>query len=99
MSGGLYTINILGTSVTVCTEEDLSYIKHLEAKLQDTVSEVRTELGLGDPLSLAIMAGIFLADANSRLEERLSFLKEIDRMDTDKTFLQINGLLDRTLKE
>jgi cell division protein ZapA (FtsZ GTPase activity inhibitor) len=99
MSSGLYTIKILGTSVTVRTEEDLGYIKHLETMLQETISEVRAELGLGDSLSLAIMAGIFLADANNKLEDRLSFLKEIDRLDTDKALIQINGLLDRTLKE
>jgi cell division protein ZapA (FtsZ GTPase activity inhibitor) len=69
MSSQLYTLNILGVSLTVRTTESLEYLQKLENALTLAIQDVQDSLGIHDSLSVAIMAGFFLTDQFYRLEE------------------------------
>lgn len=70
MTENRYTIELLGASISIRTEEDLLYIKKLVKNVEAVTQDVKSSLGLRDPLSVAIMAAVFLADENLRLKNR-----------------------------
>lgn len=111
MTENRYTIELLGTSISIRTEEDLIYIKKLVQSVEDTTQDIKASLGLRDPLSVAIMAAVFLADENLRLKSRTSEQgpvpqfsirkSEIDSDYSDRAsdvLAHIEDMLDRTLR-
>ncbi|MCL2521108.1 MAG: cell division protein ZapA [Spirochaetaceae bacterium] len=104
MSESLYRIDLLGTVITIRTEEELSYIKQLEESLAEVIKQVKEELNLDNPLSLAIMAGIYLTNENFRLKRQAptSTLTALENKvnfedGAERAFSQIDKLLDQTL--
>jgi cell division protein ZapA (FtsZ GTPase activity inhibitor) len=105
MAENLCKIELLGTTITVRTEEDLHYIKQLERSVAETISQVRTDLSLGDPMSMAIMAAIYLADENFRLKRQApvsnlqNYPASFNGKEQEIALMDINSLLDRVLKK
>ncbi|MGL4524065.1 MAG: cell division protein ZapA [Spirochaetia bacterium] len=109
-----YTIELLGASISIRTEEDLIYIKKLVQNVESTIQDIKISLGLRDPLSVAIMAAVFLSDENMRLKNRQydanvpgpsfsvsepQIVPEYDEYDKASDVLsQLGDLLDRTLR-
>lgn len=101
MGESLYTIELLGASIIIRTEEDLHYIKQLETRYKKAIEEVKTELGLGDALSVAIMAGLFLANENFKLKGQAPQNGKTMPEDPEKAaavLLDTASLLDKILK-
>ena len=69
MSAHLYTLSVLGVNLTLRTTESQEYLKELEAQLSASIRDVQTQLGIHDPLSVAIMAGFFLSDQLTKQEK------------------------------
>ncbi|NIZ18850.1 cell division protein ZapA [Entomospira culicis] len=92
----LYTIHLLGVSLTVKTTEDIDYLRKLEKSLLDATVDVQENLGIQDPISVAIMAGFFLSDQLHKKED-LSVDSREERMIQDK-ILRMSKLMDRILK-
>jgi cell division protein ZapA (FtsZ GTPase activity inhibitor) len=110
MNESLCKINLLGTVITVRTEEDLHYIKQLEHRLSETIEQVKNDLTLGEPLSIAIMAGIYLADENFRLKRQAptislnqSLPQNVFNLQSEEqkedALSRIGQLLDQTLSQ
>ena len=55
-------INILGTSITISTDEEPEYLNTLLSKYQATVENIQRVSGLKDPLKVAILTGFLLCD-------------------------------------
>ena len=56
------SIDILGTAITISTDEDPEYLKKLLEKYKQTIDNVQRISGLKDPLKLAILTGFLLSD-------------------------------------
>ena len=53
-------IDILGTVITISTDEEPDYLKTLLDKFRQTVENVQRVSGLKDPLKTAILTGFLL---------------------------------------
>ena len=112
MTENRYTIELLGASISIRTEEDLLYIKKLVKSVEAVTQDVKSSLGLRDPLSVAIMAAVFLADENLRLKTRNFDSSSMAQFTIHKTqteeeysaerasdaLAHIEDMLDRTLR-
>jgi mannose-6-phosphate isomerase len=55
-------IDILGTEISITTDEEPAYLKKLLAKYRQTIENVRQKSGLKDPLKVAVLTGFLLCD-------------------------------------
>jgi mannose-6-phosphate isomerase len=55
-------IDILGTEISITTDEEPGYLKKLLAKYRQTIENVRQKSGLKDPLKVAVLTGFLLCD-------------------------------------
>ena len=55
-------IDILGTAITISTDEDPVYLDSLLNKYRQTIENVKQISGLKDPLKLAVLTGFLLCD-------------------------------------
>jgi cell division protein ZapA (FtsZ GTPase activity inhibitor) len=97
MKSHLYTINLLGTTLTVKTTEELGYLQKLEQELSDAIDDVQENLGIQDALSAAIMAGIFLADQLHQKEEKKASHSKKDEQFIHHAMNQTITLIDQIL--
>ena len=56
------SIDLLGTVVTISTDEEEGYLKKLLDKYKRTVENVHQKSGLKDPLKVAVLTGFLLSD-------------------------------------
>ncbi|MFP4483417.1 MAG: cell division protein ZapA [Spirochaetaceae bacterium] len=63
------TIELLGTSFTIQTDEDPQYVQDLIDFFRTKVQDVQARITSGDPLKIAIVAGVLTADELFRLRE------------------------------
>ena len=56
------SIDILGTSITISTDEEPEYLNTLLSKYRTAVESVQRVSGLDDPLKIAILTGFLLCD-------------------------------------
>ena len=55
-------IDILGTELTISTDEDQDYLDALLSKYRQTIENVKLKTGLKDPLKIAVLTGFLLCD-------------------------------------
>ncbi|MCL2233711.1 MAG: mannose-6-phosphate isomerase, class I [Treponema sp.] len=55
-------IDILGTSITISTDEDAGYLQTLLSKYRGAVENIQRVSGLKDPLKIAVLTGFLLCD-------------------------------------
>jgi cell division protein ZapA (FtsZ GTPase activity inhibitor) len=63
-------IELLGTSFSIQTDEDPQYVQDLVDYYRTKVQDVQARITAGDPLKIAIVAGVLTADELFRLRER-----------------------------
>jgi cell division protein ZapA len=89
------TVTIFGHSYSLRAEEDGSYVeelaRHLDAKMR-TLSE---QTGTTEPLRVAVLAALNLADELEKLRERHRTSEEA----LETTARELNAALDRALRE
>ncbi|MFP4376396.1 MAG: cell division protein ZapA [Spirochaetales bacterium] len=86
-------IDLLGTSFSVRTDEDPRYLQEVVEYFRGKVDEVRSSGTTGDPLKLAILAGILASD---------DYLKSIgsarsDRIEVESVTRTLIDELDQAL--
>jgi len=59
-------IELLGASFSIRADEDQGYLNTLLSSYEKTIDQVRRATGLADPLKLAIVAALVLADESTR---------------------------------
>jgi cell division protein ZapA (FtsZ GTPase activity inhibitor) len=62
MGSHFLPIKILGSSFKLKTDEDLDYLKEIVAYFEQKVMETQDKVGIQDPLKVALIAGIVVAD-------------------------------------
>jgi cell division protein ZapA (FtsZ GTPase activity inhibitor) len=60
-------IDLLGTSFSVETDEDPEYFREVVEHFKSKVLEIQQSVSTGDPLKIAILAGILAADDYMKL--------------------------------
>jgi cell division protein ZapA (FtsZ GTPase activity inhibitor) len=62
MTKGCLQIDLLGASFAIQADEKPEYLNALYSHYKKTVNQIESTSGLGEPLKVAIIAGILLAD-------------------------------------
>ncbi|NNM66619.1 MAG: cell division protein ZapA [Spirochaetales bacterium] len=62
MASQLLAVKLLGSSFSLKSDENLDYLKEVVAYYQKKVEETGQSLTTGDPLKMALLAGILVTD-------------------------------------
>ena len=90
-----YTIQVLGTSFTIQTDENTDYLEQLESLYKDKIRQIQASLPIDDPLKTSIIAGILLMDdlLKSRDRNQLGELVKAEEL-TLRMIQRIDTILD-----
>ena len=72
MASQLLSVQLLGVSFTLKSDENLDYLKEVVAYYQQKIEETGRSLASGDALKTALLAGILLADELLKEREKVS---------------------------
>ena len=62
MDGQQFQVHLLGTSFTIRTNEDSEYFSTLLSFVENKYEEIRRNMGVDDPLRIAIISSILISD-------------------------------------
>jgi len=71
MPDNLLSVHLLGTSFSLKSSENLDYLKEVVAYYESKVEETRKGVSLSDPLKIALLTGIVLADELLKERQRV----------------------------
>lgn len=72
MPDNLLSVQLLGTSFSLKSTENLDYLKEVVAYYEGKIEETRRGVALQDPLKIALLTGIVLADELLKEKSRQS---------------------------
>ncbi len=75
MASQLLSVQLLGVSFTLKSDENLDYLKEVVAYYQQKIEETGRSLASGDALKTALLAGILLADELLKEREKVSLTR------------------------
>ena len=90
---GYLQINVLGTSFSIQANEDDEYLDKLLQYYKKIISQVDSTSGIKDPLKIAIISGIMIADELCKEKQKLQFtnnsIKRDDLVEAEKITLRM----------
>ena len=75
----IFEVEIFGEKYKLKSEEEESYIHKLSSYVDQKMREVAEELGISDPLKVAVLAALSIADEKFLCEKRLNHIDEAIR--------------------
>ena len=95
-------LNILGTSFSITTDEDETYLQDILAQYKAAVENTKTISGMTDPLNVAILTGFLLCDEINKMRQQLDGLApeedSDEALEIEKRTLNLIAKLDQALK-
>ncbi len=91
MASQLLSVQLLGVSFTLKSDENLDYLKEVVAYYQKKIEETSRSLANGDVLKTALLAGILLADELLKEREKVS----LSRPDAEEAERITRSLIER----
>jgi hypothetical protein len=76
-------IDILGISLSIAAEEDVTYLKDLLNTYRLAIEKTQKSTGLRDPLKTAVLTGFLLCDEIARIQKWETDEPEIKRCAVD----------------
>ncbi len=98
MGKGHVQIHLLGTSFTIQADEDPAYLSRVVEYLEKKVREIESSVSIKDPLRLAILTGILLADELFK-ERGGRGSADPDSAEAERMTREIIERIDRSLRE
>lgn len=93
MKENLLDIDILGSSLTIRSQEDSDYLEQVVWYLEQKIKETQGKYSLTDPLKISILSGFFLVD--ELMKERLG--KDLPPPITRKDATEIGEIADNLI--
>jgi len=93
MPDNLLSVQLLGTSFSLKSTENLDYLKEVVAYYERKIEETRRGVSLQDPLKIALLTGIVLAD--ELLKERNRQEGALSAPDADEAERITRALIDK----
>ncbi len=93
MGKGNVQISLLGTSFSIQADEDSEYLARIVEYLEKKVQEIEGSVAIKDPLRIAILTGLLIADELFKQKER-DRQEPIDR-DSEEVARITQALIDR----
>ena len=99
MAKGNLQIDLLGTSFAIQADEKPEYLNALYSHYKKTISQIENTSGLTEPLKVAIIAGILLADELYKEKmKRSDQTSSIDLAEAEKIALGMISRIDQVIK-
>ncbi|MCL2184297.1 MAG: cell division protein ZapA [Treponema sp.] len=70
------SLDILGTSFSITTDEDEVYLEKILAQYKTAVTNTQNISGIKDPLNIAILTGFLLCDEFNKIKQKLDEERE-----------------------
>ena len=93
MPENLLPVHLLGTSFSLKSTENLDYLKEVVAYYEEKVDETRRGVSLQDPLKIALLTGIVLAD--ELIKERSRRSGSLSAPEADEAERITQALIDK----
>lgn len=87
-------LDILGTSFTITTDEEKSYLKKVMDKYRAAVETTKSISGISDPLNVAVLTGFILCDELSKAEKQL----KDESIEINKRTMKLISKIDKVLE-
>ncbi len=98
MAKGSLQIDLLGTSFAIQADESPEYLANVYAKYRSTVAHIEKAASVKDPLKIAILAGILLADESSKEKaQRRESPDQRDLAEVERLALGMISRIDQVL--
>ena len=88
-----YPIKILGRQIGIQSSEQEAYVRRVADLVNDRVDRVRTASGTADPVEVAVLAALNLADEVVRTSEELRSLDDEVAERTNELCRRIDAVL------
>jgi len=82
-------IHLLGTTLSIKTNEDPLYLQELVRSVEKRFEQVRRSMGLSDPLRIAIISSIIITDELKKLRDQSEEAESLTR--------NLIDLIDKTI--
>jgi len=94
--------NILGTSFSITTDEDESYLHDILAQYKAAVENTQNISGMTEPLNIAILTGFLLCDEINKMKRQMEGQApeedSDEALEIEKRTLNLIAKLDQALK-
>jgi len=98
MAKGCLQIDLLGTSFAIQADEKPEYLNALYNHYKKTITQIESTSGLAEPLKVAIIAGILLADELYKEKlKRSDTPSSIDLAEAEKIALGMISRIDQVI--
>lgn len=98
MAKGCLQIDLLGTSFAIQADEKPEYLNALYNHYKKTITQIESTSGLSEPLKVAIIAGILLADELYKEKlKRSDTPSSIDLAEAEKIALGMISRIDQVI--
>ena len=99
MAKGNLQIDLLGTSFAIQADEKPEYLNALYSHYKKTISQIENTSGLTEPLKVAIIAGILLADELYKEKmKRSDQIPSLDLAEAEKLALGMISRIDQVIQ-
>lgn len=98
MAKGCLQIDLLGSSFAIQADEKPEYLNALYNHYKKTVTQIEATSGLGEPLKVAIIAGILLAD--ELYKEKMKhpeYAAQLDLVEAEKMALAMISRIEQVI--
>ncbi len=98
MAKGSLQIDLLGSSFAIQADEKPEYLNALYSHYKKTITQIETTSGLTEPIKIAIIAGILLAD--ELYKEKMKRTEQntaIDLVEAEKMALAMISRIDQVI--
>jgi cell division protein ZapA (FtsZ GTPase activity inhibitor) len=91
----IFEVEIFGEKYKLESEEEEGYILNLSSYVDQKMREISKELGISDPLKVAVLAAMSIADEKFACEKRLNQVDEaIRRVENNIENLELSLIED-----
>lgn len=97
MGKGPVHISLLGTSFTIQADEDPDYLTRIVEYLSKKVKEVESSVSVRDPLRIAILSGLLVAD--ELFKEKSRHRADGESAEVERITLDLIDRIDESLGE
>jgi cell division protein ZapA (FtsZ GTPase activity inhibitor) len=101
MPESVFRLDILGTSFSITTDEDMAYLEKILDRYKTSIENIQNVSGLKDPLKIAILTGFSLSEEIVRLRENSEMAEVLHKGEAgevERRALSLIARIDEVLK-
>ena len=98
MNKNLFQVNVLGSSISIQTDEDPVYMEEIISVLKSKTEMVEKDLSIKDPLKNMVISSIIIIDELLKERQKAEGNFNSDSDEVERLTLQIMERIDKSLE-